>query len=133
MRVKNWHQFQHYSRRNPPWIKLHRSLLDDFEFQCLPLASKALAPMLWLLASEQQGGEFDGSIERLSFRLRMTKDEVKSGLKPLLQAGFVADASVALALGLRDATPERETEGEREVKPTARKSKLPNSKRGDKT
>ena len=49
---KNWHAFQHYNKRNPPWIKLHRALLDDYEFSQLPVESRALAPMLWLIASE---------------------------------------------------------------------------------
>lgn len=56
---KNWTSFQHYKDRAPPWIRLHRGLLDDYEFQCLPVASRALAPMLWLLASAETSGEFD--------------------------------------------------------------------------
>jgi hypothetical protein len=58
MRVKNWESFQHYKDRSPPWIKFHKSLLDDFDYQRLQLASKALAPMLWLIASEQMDGTF---------------------------------------------------------------------------
>ena len=33
--VKNWDEFQHYKDRNPPWIKLHNHLLDDYEFEML--------------------------------------------------------------------------------------------------
>jgi hypothetical protein len=29
---KNWGKFQHYKDRCPPWIKLHRDLLNDREF-----------------------------------------------------------------------------------------------------
>ena len=25
--IKNWHKFQHYKDRNPPWIKLHYEIL----------------------------------------------------------------------------------------------------------
>jgi transposase InsO family protein len=32
-------RIQHYKERSPRWIKLHRKTLDDYEFQCLPLAS----------------------------------------------------------------------------------------------
>ena len=46
LRPKSWNEFQHYKRPHPPWVKLHKRLLDDFEFQSLPIASKALAPML---------------------------------------------------------------------------------------
>jgi hypothetical protein len=34
--IKNWSEFQHYKDRNPPWIKLHRALLDDYAFAALP-------------------------------------------------------------------------------------------------
>ena len=109
---KNWTIFQHYKDRCPPWVKLHRELLNDKQFMCLPVASKALAPLLWLLASESKTGEFDGSIEELVFRLRFTAKEVESGLKPLIDKGFFLSASGVLADCLQDARPE--TEGERE-------------------
>lgn len=86
--TKNWHEFQHYKDRNPTWIKLHKSLLDNYEFQCLPIASKALAPMLWLIASEHERGEIDATYEKLAFRLRITKEQMEEGLGPLIGNGF---------------------------------------------
>jgi len=65
LRPKNWNEFQHYKRRHPPWVKLHKRLLDNFEFQSLPLASKALAPMLWLLASEDRQGWIDAEAAKI--------------------------------------------------------------------
>jgi len=109
---KNWTVFQHYKDRCPPWVKLHRELLNDKQFMCLPVASKALAPLLWLLASESKTGEFDGSIEELVFRLRFTAKEVESGLKPLIDKGFFLSASGVLADCLQGARPETETERE---------------------
>lgn len=109
---KNWTVFQHYKDRCPPWVKLHRELLNDKEFMCLPVASKALAPLLWLLASESKTGEFDGSIEELVFRLRFTVKEVEAGLKPLIDKGFFLSASGVLADCLQCAIPETETERE---------------------
>lgn len=53
--IKNWSDFQHYKDRNPPWIKLHRSLLDDYEFTQLPDADKAHLLLLWLYASHHEG------------------------------------------------------------------------------
>lgn len=50
--VKNFWRFQHYSDRNPPWIKLYRELLRDYDFGCLQDASKLHLVMVWLLASE---------------------------------------------------------------------------------
>lgn len=49
--VVNWDEFQHYKDRNPPWIKLHNQLLENYEFECLPDASKAHLLCIWMLAS----------------------------------------------------------------------------------
>lgn len=112
LKPKNWAHFQHYKDRCPPWIKLHRDLLNNRDFMRLPLASKALAPMLWLLASESKDGAFDGSLDELVFRLHITPKEYEDGLKPLLDKGFFISDGVMLAPRLQNAIPETETEGE---------------------
>ncbi len=112
---KNWASHQHYKNRLPPWIKLHRELLNDRSFMCLPLASKAIAPLLWLLASESETGEFSSDIQELSFRLRMTEKEIVDGLNPLIEKGFFIGASVVLADCQQLATPETERETETET------------------
>jgi hypothetical protein len=116
LQPKNWAVFQHYKDRCPPWIKLHRDLLNDRVFMCLPLASKALAPLLWLLASESKDGIFDGSLDELVFRLHITPKEYEDGIKPLIHKGFFVVASGVLADCYQDAIPEteRETETEKE-------------------
>lgn len=78
----------------------------------LPLASKAIAPMLWLLASESKDGIFDGSMDELVFRLHISEKEYKDGLKPLIDKGFFVVASEVLADCNQLATPETETERE---------------------
>lgn len=55
LRVKKWEQFQHYRDRLPPWIKMHRELLTDYEFCILPDESKAHLMLIWLLASQMDG------------------------------------------------------------------------------
>lgn len=112
-RIKNWSEFQHYKDRSPPWIKLHRSFLDNYEFACLPIASKALAPLLWLLAAESSDGSVRIDPEWLAFRLRWPIADVEAGLKPLCDGGFVEVDSELLAERLRDAC--LETEGETET------------------
>ena len=114
--VKNWSSFQHYRDRSPPWIKLHRSLLNDFEFASLPLASKALAPLLWLLAAESQDGRIRLDPDWLSFRLHIDESDAIEGLTHLIQKGFIETASGVLAECLQHATPETEgeTEGEKD-------------------
>ncbi len=117
--VKNWSEFQHYKDRMPPWIKLHKALLDDRTFQRLPDASRALAPCLWLLASESKEGKFNGSAEEIAFRVRQPEKWVAAALKPLISAGFfivVQDASELLADRGQVAVPETETETEERQK-----------------
>lgn len=114
LKPKNWEKFQHYKDRLPPWIKLHRELLTDRAFMQLPIASKALAPLLWLLASESKDGEFDASDEELIFRLHVTAKDLQ-GIQPLIDKGFFIVASKALADCQQDATPETERETETET------------------
>jgi hypothetical protein len=113
---KNWAVFQHYKDRLPPWIKLHREILNDRVFMGLPIASKALAPLMWLLASESKNGSFDGSLDELVFRLHITPKEYQDGVKPLIDKGFFVVASGVLADCQQVAIPERETETETETK-----------------
>lgn len=109
---KNWAVFQHYKNRLPPWIKLHREILSDRIYMSLPIASKALAPLLWLLASESKDGSFDGSLDELVFRLHITPKEYEDGIRPLIDKGFFIIASGVLADSKHVATPERERETE---------------------
>lgn len=115
LQPKNWATFQHYKDRCPPWIKLHRDLLINREFMCLPLASKALAPLLWLLASESKDGVFDASTEELQFRLHLSSKDINDGLKSLIEKQFFIVASGMLAECYQPAIPEREGETEKET------------------
>jgi len=122
LQPKNWAVFQHYKDRCPPWIKLHRDILNDRVFMCLPLASKALAPLLWLLASESKDGIFDGSLDELVFRLHITPKDYQDGVKPLIDKGFFVVASGVLAECYQDAIPETEGERETETKKETKKN-----------
>ena len=121
LQPKNWAIFQHYKDRCPPWIKLHRDLLNDRSYMRLPIASKAIAPMLWLLASESKDGVFDGSLDELVFRLHITPKEYQDGVKPLIDNDFFILVSGVLAERKQVAIPvtETETEGERETEKKA--------------
>ena len=78
-------------------------------------AAKALAPMLWLLASESRDGRIDTTVDHLAFRLRTDRERIDSGLRPLIEAGFVACLQGA------DAESEGETETESESEPQGQK------------
>jgi len=116
LRIKNWTEFQHYKDRAPPWVKLHHSLLDNFEFHSLPVASKALAPMLWLLASENLDGSISDDLTEVAFRLRTSVSDVQTALKPLVDKGFVISDSNVLADCQQCALPEAETKTETEAR-----------------
>lgn len=89
IKPKKWAEFQHYKDvERPTWIKLHRKLLDDVAFQRLPRSSQALAPMLWLIASEHPEGLIDANPEDLAFRLRWPEQEMTDALSPLIGKGF---------------------------------------------
>lgn len=120
LRVKDWREFQHYKGRRPPWIKLHRGLLDNYEFHSLPDASRALAPCIWLLASEYDEGAIPWNPSAIAFRLRMDETRFLAALNPLIEAGFLTcddNASGALAEckqnHLSESEEETETEEER--------------------
>lgn len=117
IRPKKWEEYQHYKHRNPPWIRLHKKILDDCDFQCLQDASKALALCLWLIASEYKNGEIVQPVRQLLFRLRMQEQKFFIALNELESMGFVFveydekeqclhDASTMLAPCYQDATTE---------------------------
>lgn len=110
---KNWATFQHYKDRSPAWIKLHRGLLDDFAYSRLPVASRALAPLLWLLASEYEAGAIPSTFEEIAFRLRMSEVELVEAINPLIESGFFFQDSTPLAPRKRRACLEKEEEREK--------------------
>ena len=85
LRVKNFDKLQHYRDRCPPWIKLYNSLLDNYVFISLSVASRYHYISLLLLAS------------RLNNRIPHDKDYISKMLhttdfdsKPLLDSGMIA-------------------------------------------
>lgn len=92
IKIKNWRSYQSYTDRRPSWIRLHKALLDDYEFQLMSDKARALLPMLWLLASEDEdpvSGLIRFSYEVVSFRLRIEKKELISIIEELCGSGFI--------------------------------------------
>ena len=109
IRIKDWHKFQHFKERRPPWIKLYRDILDDPEWHELdPLSAKVLV-MLWLIASESEGTL--PSVKNLTFRLRIFEKQLLSILSKL--SHFLRQDDITqISRGYQDDTPEGETETE---------------------
>lgn len=117
IRVKNWANFQHYKQRRPPWIKLYRELLDDFTYSRLQYASRALAPCIWLLASESPEGTIPFDLPFLVFRLREPEYVIVEALKELTDKDFLEclhGASEMLAARYRELLLETEKRQRRE-------------------
>lgn len=89
--AKNWAEFQHYKDRAPPWIKLHKTLLDNMEFATLSDGAARILVLLWLVASENNDGAIEADPARIAFRLRMPTDKVADAMGEIIDAGFFAD------------------------------------------
>jgi hypothetical protein len=119
LRVKKWEEFQHYKDRNPPWIKLHRGILDDYEFSCLQDASKAHLMLIWVFAS-QNGGKIPEDANFLQRKLGLAKPP---DLEILINHGFLIREQVdstALAEGLHDDSKLRLEKRREEAEKSAR-------------
>jgi len=89
MRIKNWHQFQHYKHRGPPWIKLHFQILTSPDWVMLDDASKLLAVVCMLIASKYNG-EIPASCTPAYFKRVAYLDKLPN-FKPLIECGFLIE------------------------------------------
>jgi hypothetical protein len=114
--IKNWHKFQHFKDRRPPWIKLYRDILDDPQWWALPAESARVLVAFWLIASEDP--EKNGTLpdERtLLFRLRpMTGKQLREHVTALSH-WLIQDDITMISPRYQDDTPETETETETET------------------
>ena len=83
--VKNFTKFQHYRERRPPWIKLHGSVFDNYEFTELADATKLLLIGLWVLASRTDN-RIPNKPKWIRGCLHLTE---RLNLAPLVEAGFI--------------------------------------------
>lgn len=113
--VPSLERWQHYKDRCPPWIKLHRDLLNDYKFSCLQDASKAHLLAIWLLASQM-----DNKIPNDSCWIEKKINATQPlDLEYLITCGFLdvlLNDSKALADCKQYADGETETEAEAETK-----------------
>jgi hypothetical protein len=110
-RIKDWHKFQHFKDRKPPWIKLYRDILDDLDWHELePKAAKMLVS-LWLISSEDDG--YLPETKKLAFRLRMTEASILELLNRLSHWLEQTDIE-ATSPGYQGDVPETEKETETE-------------------
>lgn len=119
IRILNWRDYQHYTDRDPPWIKLHqRRLLDKPQWRKLHGSAAKLLVDLWMLAAGTKDGELGWSMPDLAFRLRIDDDEMRNDLKVLQQYDFIDVCKQVIAKDTKR-SPEGETEAEQRQKSTS--------------
>jgi hypothetical protein len=117
-RVRNYEKFQHYKKRSPPWIKLHRSIFQNYEISLLPDSTKAHLFAIWLLASEHNNA-IPWDEEWIGRRINATEKVNLDMLRELQLIEKIKDkrkrrASIKRASRKQSAIPETETERESE-------------------
>lgn len=84
IKIKNWEEFQHFKDRNPPWIKLYKSLLERRDIAMISDRNFRILVGFWLLASEDESRQgILPNIDDISFRLRKEKDEINQAIQEL--------------------------------------------------
>lgn len=84
MKIKNWRKFQHFKDRRPPWIKLHREMLEQRDISAISDCSFRVLIGLYLLASEDEKMEGNlPAVEDIAFRLRMNESKIRTAIQEL--------------------------------------------------
>ena len=90
--IPTWRDYQHYKDRDPPWIKLHFSLMTSPTWVMLDDASRVLAIASMLIASRNHGKvpADPAYIKRVAYLS-------SADFTPLLSCGFLKVSSEMLA------------------------------------
>jgi hypothetical protein len=113
-RIKNWHKFQHFKDRKPPWVKLYRDILDDLEWHELDAKAAKVLVSLWLISSEDDG--YLPEVKKLAFRLRISETntlEILGKLSHWLEQTDIEPISGGYQESRLETERETETEGAR--------------------
>lgn len=95
IRVVKWDEYQHYGdRRNPPWIKLHTSMLDKPEIRQMPLLTRLLWVELLLLASRSRNAT-EADLKLLSSQTRIPRKDIREGLAYLAKMGWIKETQTS--------------------------------------
>jgi len=103
--VVGWTNFQHYKDRDPPWIKLHCKLIDNFAYTLLQDASRSHLMGIWVLAARYHNA-IPNHAEWIARRLQTTSPV---DLDVLVAAGFITISKSVLATCQQSACLETET------------------------
>ena len=109
--VTNWTRWQSYraDRGQPPWIKVHRTVLRNPEWTMLTDAQRGQLVQIWILAADKDGViEVPESVSIKTFIQRVCCMELNPDLQVLESLGFISlDATVTPTRRQGDANPPR--------------------------
>ncbi|HEU4589015.1 MAG TPA: hypothetical protein VFS11_10220 [Gemmatimonadales bacterium] len=111
LRIPKFDEFQHYKKRNPPWIRLYLKLLDNLDFALLPDATKGQLVNLWMLAARlhrdtKRPPELPADPAWLASKINATEPIAWERLIPRWIECDKETASKMLATCKQNATPE---------------------------
>lgn len=117
---RNWERFQHYSTRNPTWIKSYTELLHDDSYLRLTSARRALLHDLWLaftLARRCLPLDITMLNRRLNCQAKMAdyKSLSDAGFIELVASRVLAERERAYSDALASRAPARSRDKEVEV------------------
>lgn len=85
--IKNLEKYQRYTKRRPPWVKLHQSLLEDAHLMCASCTDRWIAIALLLVASRYDN-RIPADLEWLTRTLHMPETV---DLSYLLGIGYLVE------------------------------------------
>jgi len=110
LRVHDWDEHQSYrkDRGQPPWIKVHRSLMRDAKWVQLSDAERGQLVSMWMLAADNNGDLPNNSalIAKLCFM------EQAPNLEKFIDLGLFDDANVTPEWRQCDANVTHQSRGE---------------------
>ena len=109
--IPNWRSFQHYGKAKPPWIKLYRDTLQNFEIMHkLKPNERWVLVGLWMLAATHEN-KIPSDLQYLSHALR---EKVTSRLIDKLQVLGMIEVGDESRVSLEEVYAQTETETETE-------------------
>lgn len=90
LQLKNHAQYQHYSARNPPWVKLYRTVPHNYDLRQMTTTSRLCFIYLTILAAETDN-RIPDDLKYLSERFGFSVQ--RAHLTPLIDCGMVLASS----------------------------------------
>jgi hypothetical protein len=124
--VPNWDRFQHYSDRNPTWIKVYTELNSRDEWRNLPLAQRGVLVTIWLEYARSNGQLTVRHMCAIGPAMSTRYGHLYKHLEALNDAGFIRlSASRPLALARSREKRREEQEQHAPTRPKKPKPKTP--------